>query len=181
MSEHTSSTHERTMTPDERAQWRVREDQCAVLISARLPLDAACLLAMPCAKHAHLNDPTSQPTSHADGDALGRHVRRVWVQWAHEQDDPKPTWPVGWDDLPEPDRDVDRRIGQALFTRGVRHAQAHARTTAQAVGAPMTSQEMTEIAKAFERDKWVGEWNSLPTAIDRLLADRASLLDSEPT
>lgn len=36
----------------------------------------------------------------------------------------------------------------------------------------MTLTEQAEIRKAYERDVWAGEWNSLPTAIDRLLAKR---------
>ncbi len=36
----------------------------------------------------------------------------------------------------------------------------------------MTSREQNDLQQAFERDKWAGEWNSLPTAIDRLLAQR---------
>lgn len=38
--------------------------------------------------------------------------------------------------------------------------------------ARMTPAEEREIIAAFERDKWAGEWNSLPTAIDNLLASR---------
>lgn len=45
---------------------------------------------------------------------LGRLVREVWIEWAREQPDPKPSWLVEWDDLPEPDREVDRRIGERL-------------------------------------------------------------------
>lgn len=65
-----------------------------------------------------------------DREALGRLVREVWVTWAREQPDPKPSWLVGWDDLPEPDREVDRRIGEALYRRGAldtRRATAPAR------------------------------------------------------
>lgn len=42
-------------------------------------------------------------------------------------------------------------------------------------GAPMTFTETVGIKAAFERDRWAGEWNSLPTAIDRLLSDRAAI------
>ena len=58
-----------------------------------------------------------------DRDSLGQMVREVWVAWANEQATPKPTWLVGWDDLPEPDREVDRRIGEALWLRGVADAR----------------------------------------------------------
>lgn len=51
-----------------------------------------------------------------DSDALGRVVREAWVAWAREQPDvaDHPSWLVGWDDLPERDREVDRRIGAAV-------------------------------------------------------------------
>lgn len=38
--------------------------------------------------------------------------------------------------------------------------------------ARMTPTEERDLRAAFERDKWAGEWNSLPTAIDSLLAAR---------
>jgi hypothetical protein len=45
-------------------------------------------------------------------------VHEVWLAWAREQADPKPSWLVLWADLSEPDREVDRRIGEDLWTRG---------------------------------------------------------------
>lgn len=44
----------RVMTPKEREEWKVVEGQCPVLITDAIPLDSACLLKMPCAKHARL-------------------------------------------------------------------------------------------------------------------------------
>lgn len=38
--------------------------------------------------------------------------------------------------------------------------------------ARMNPAEERDLKAAFERDKWADEWNSLPTAIDRLLATR---------
>lgn len=66
------------------------------------------------------------------------------------------------------------------MSRGERLAAVEAerddlRAKVAAVGAPMTTSEQRDIAQAFERDKWAGEWNSLPTAIDRMMADRAAL------
>lgn len=37
----------------------------------------------------------------------------------------------------------------------------------------MTLTEQRRIQAAFERDRWAGEWNSLPTAIDNLLSERS--------
>lgn len=55
-------------------------------------------------------------------DRLGRKVRGVWVEWAGTQSDAKPSWLVGWDDLGEGQREVDRLIGEALAEEG--HAEA---------------------------------------------------------
>lgn len=51
---------------------------------------------------------------------LGRIVREVWVEWAREQPSPKASWLVPWEGLNEPDREVDRRIGERLFAEGRR-------------------------------------------------------------
>ena len=44
----------------------------------------------------------------------GQIVRLVWIEWAKEQPNPKPSWLVPWGDLPEPDKEVDRRIGARI-------------------------------------------------------------------
>jgi len=49
-----------------------------------------------------------------DREILGQLVRSVWIAWAKEQSDPKPSWLVEWDGLSEPDKEVDRRIGEAV-------------------------------------------------------------------
>jgi hypothetical protein len=50
----------------------------------------------------------------SDRDMLGRLVREEWIKWAKEQPNPKPSWLVPWEELSEPDREVDRRIGVRL-------------------------------------------------------------------
>lgn len=62
-------------------------------------------------------------------DWLGREVRRVWIEWAREQTNPKPSWLMPWEELVETDREVDRRIGEVLFAYGARAATATATTT----------------------------------------------------
>jgi hypothetical protein len=52
-------------------------------------------------------------TTH-DREFLGRLVRKVWIEWASEQPIQKPSWLVPWDGLAEPDREVDRRIGEKV-------------------------------------------------------------------
>jgi len=51
-------------------------------------------------------------------EALGRIVRWVWIAWAKEQPNPKPSWLVPWEGLSEPDKEVDRRIGERLAAEG---------------------------------------------------------------
>ena len=46
---------------------------------------------------------------------LGRRVREVWIAWAREQPAPKPSWLVPWEQMTEPDKEVDRRIGAAIW------------------------------------------------------------------
>jgi hypothetical protein len=50
-------------------------------------------------------------------EALGRLVREVWVKWAGEQPNPKPSWLTGWEGLDEGQREVDMRIGEAVAAR----------------------------------------------------------------
>lgn len=49
---------------------------------------------------------------------LGMRVREVWVAWAREQPNPKPSWLVPWNELSEADKEADRRIGSALWGDG---------------------------------------------------------------
>lgn len=44
---------------------------------------------------------------------LGQVVRSEWVRWAAEQPDvaSHPRWILGWEEIEERDREVDRRIG----------------------------------------------------------------------
>ena len=59
------------------------------------------------------------PTLPLDREHLGRIVREVWIAWAKEQPNPKPSWLVPWEGLSEPDKEVDRRIGKRLAMEGV--------------------------------------------------------------
>lgn len=49
-----------------------------------------------------------------DREHLGKRVREVWIAWAKTQPHPKQSWLVPWDELAEPDREVDRMIGETL-------------------------------------------------------------------
>lgn len=46
---------------------------------------------------------------------LGRRVREVWIEWAKTQPNPKPSWLQPWEELTEPEREVDRMIGEAIY------------------------------------------------------------------
>lgn len=50
----------------------------------------------------------------ANRDLFGRLVRDAWVQWALEQPNPKASWLVPYDELSEPDKEADRRIGECV-------------------------------------------------------------------
>ena len=64
------------------------------------------------------------PASPLQGDELwehlGRVVRETWVDCAAGQDDPKPSHLVGWDELDEWNKEVDRRIGRAVASEVAR-------------------------------------------------------------
>lgn len=50
----------------------------------------------------------------------GKLVRDTWIEWAKEQPNPKPSWFVPWEELSDPDKEVDRRIGDALHDDALR-------------------------------------------------------------
>lgn len=54
---------------------------------------------------------------------LGRRVREVWITWALEQPNPKPSWLIPWEILPDADREVDCRIGCAIWGDAVAEHQ----------------------------------------------------------
>lgn len=100
---------------------------------------------------------------HRRRERLGRLVRDVWIAWAQEQPSPKPSWLVSWEDLTEPDREVDRRIGERLAREGrderiseltilraalAAEREAHAETK-RLVGWPEDAAQVTRI------DSWV--------------------------
>lgn len=54
-------------------------------------------------------------TTDASRELLGQLVRDEWIAWAKEQPNPKASWLVPWEKLSEPDKEVDRRIGERIF------------------------------------------------------------------
>lgn len=72
---------------------------------------------------------TSAPVEVCDAvnrEFLGKLVRMEWVKWAREQPTPKQSWLLPWDELTEPEREVDRRIGESIwkFARHLKKASA---------------------------------------------------------
>lgn len=47
---------------------------------------------------------------------LGKAVREIWIKWAREQPNPKEAWLLPWDELTEPEKEIDRRIGAQIST-----------------------------------------------------------------
>ena len=58
--------------------------------------------------------PAPAPTN-GDREALGMRVRQIWLAWAKQQPQTKPSWLKPWEELPECYREVDRRIGAAIW------------------------------------------------------------------
>lgn len=55
---------------------------------------------------------------------IGKLVRDTWIAWAKEQPNPKQSWLVEWDNLPEPDKDVDIRIAVAIWNDAIDAAES---------------------------------------------------------
>lgn len=64
------------------------------------------------------------PRDVLDREMLGQMVRDVWIKWAEEQPNPKPSWLALWHELSEPDREVDRRIGETIAAYAIERALA---------------------------------------------------------
>lgn len=52
---------------------------------------------------------------------LGQLVRDVWVKWAKDQLNPKPSWLIPWEELDQGQRQVDCEIGEAIARVVVNH------------------------------------------------------------
>jgi hypothetical protein len=84
----------------------------------------------------------------ANRDMLGRRVREVWLRWVREQPNPKPSWVVEYDKPSEPDKEVDRLIGEVLFCDGVSMALGQPAATPPA---PATGTQVREaVLKALK-------------------------------
>jgi hypothetical protein len=83
---------------------------------------------------------------------LGIRVREIWVRWARQQLDPKVSWTKPWDELSEPERDVDRRIGGLLWRDGWRDgvlAERKNRAAAIEAAAQSAREDCAKIADEY--------------------------------
>ena len=62
-----------------------------------------------------------------DRDRLGRIVREAWTTWARAQPNIKPSWLLPFDHLDEPDKEVDRQIGETVERVVLADKDAHKR------------------------------------------------------
>lgn len=83
-----------------------------------------------------------------DREFLGRLVRKVWIDWAREQPSPKPSWLVPWDGLSEPDREVDRRIGEQVASVATALMQREVERLEVAVATERAAREKAEADAA---------------------------------
>jgi len=65
-----------------------------------------------------LNGRMSEEMSEVPRENLGKIVREVWIEWAEQQPRAKDSWFTPWDELDEPYKEVDRRIGERLWQLG---------------------------------------------------------------
>jgi hypothetical protein len=66
---------------------------------------------------------------------LGQLVRMEWGAWAREQPNPKPSWLLPWAELSEPEREVDRRIGERIYNMAMDALYTHPATRETGVDA----------------------------------------------
>ena len=94
-----------------------------------------------------------------DREALGQLVRAVWIAWEQEQPNPKPSWLVPWEGLAEPDREVDRRIGERLACEGAPTRERVIEALAAAI-----CRDEEDIAGALDEPCFCGECKGLRAA-----------------
>lgn len=183
---------------------RVRETACTMCHDSTW--DHECdSKEVPCSweGHALLDSLASHPapaTGAVDREHLGQEVRAEWVAWAKEQPGPKASWLVPWEGLGEPDKEVDRRIGERLFRLGA-SASTPPRGLLEAVGPLMPAlrgmaadgrpdSAATNLHNDYRFDATFGQVRAFVAACDaakggeaREEGDMAGLMDlcSKPT
>ncbi len=85
-------------------------------------------------------------------ETLGRLVRQNWIAWAKEQPSPKPSWLVEWDELAEPDKEVDRRIGEAVMIYTLLNYSGPVQVVPPTLPRDLVIQQNEEIIAGLQRD-----------------------------
>ena len=77
---------------------------------------------------------------------LGRVVRDAWVAWAKEQKETKDSWFSPWEELGEPFKEADRRIGQAVMDAIVKRGKGHGQISAESIVSAQTKQPFVALS-----------------------------------
>jgi hypothetical protein len=104
-------------------------------------------------------------------DDLGRIVREAWCRWACAQPDPKPSWLVPWESLPESDREADRLIAEAVL--------AHTNSRRLDLCEKKSRDELTPaeaVEFAFLQEGWFSAWELLQPR-DREILERLERIE----
>lgn len=97
--------------------------------------------------------------SHHDREFLGKLVRMTWVEWAREQEDPKPHWLEPWSALDEPMREVDRRIGERVAGVAAALADREIGRLEKELGTPRAAAPSPRLEAAIESWRNLPEWH----------------------
>ncbi len=127
-----------------------------------------------------------------DRESGGKLVRETWIAWSKEQPNPKPSWLVSWEELSEPDKEVDRRIWEACQHRGQPQA-LNARQWLLSGGggfeggedglraSTFSGEGLIEMLEAFAQDLHQGqppqEWRDLGKSETPSCGDRCEIIE----
>lgn len=115
----------------------------------------------------------------ADRDFWGSLVRELWVAWAREQTDPKPSWLVPWGELCEADREADRRIGTGVAEVAMGRADAGARSD-RIEAALAERKRCADLIRARAAELAPDSLSALSQVAAASLLDGADLIEGRP-
>lgn len=124
------------------------------------------------------------PILSLDPDELGRKVREIWIVWAKEQPNPKLSWLKPWEELSEPDKEVDRRIGMQIAVGVVARLRRNLDNAREAhdmqLAAIMTATFQNTVSTIKDRigsdnPYWTVAYGDVCRAVDREMALRDEL------
>lgn len=110
---------------------------------------------------------------------LGRDVRLEWIAWAKTQPDPKPSWLVPWSGMSEPDREVDRRIGERIYAIGAKATIAAQQAELERVKAQLSHETSMlrneEEAHMAAIEGWIADCGQFKERAEKAEAELAKL------